>query len=239
MLKFQLDEEGFNGLDEPVREFYEKADDGYRLKLDGYEDPVELKRAKDREVQARKEATEKNKDLEAKLEELKNNHALKNGDVETLHKSHQERENSLKSEIEKLKADHQAELDGRDKALLSSETDSLVTKLSADFFGDHAALGNPHLAGVVQYVLEDGKPVAKMKTKEGVFVNLDEVELKKQFLEDKTFEDIMVGSKARGSADVKPRIPQGGAEKKTPYNQLTKEERIARVTAKRKSQKGA
>lgn len=198
MLKLKLDT--LEGVDENLHDFYEKTDDGYQLKVDGIEDTGALKRAKDREKQAAKEAKERAESLEAELAEIrkeisdsKHKGAKESGDIEALEKSWQD----------KL-AKREAELTGQIEALTGSITTMTVDNVAMQLASELAVEGSakvllPHIKARLAVEQRDGEYVTAVRDGEGKPSAMTVDELKQEFANDKAFSHVVAGSKASGS----------------------------------------
>ena len=87
MLKLEV--EKLDDVDEPVRGFYEKAGDKFRLKVDGVEDTSALKNAKEHEKKARQDAEKRVRELQEALEAKEHETIVRSGKVEDVEKSWQ------------------------------------------------------------------------------------------------------------------------------------------------------
>ncbi|WP_163836866.1 hypothetical protein [Spartinivicinus ruber] len=231
MLKFQLD--SLEGVDENLHGLYEEVNGAYRLKVDGIEDTGALKRAKEHEKTARKAAEDQARELKEQLEALqvkmnenKDADARKNGDIEALEKSWQDkfsnsenawsekltsRENELNGTIEKLQNNLKAILVDKEAVRLASE---LAVEGSAELLIPHikARLTTSERNGQLVTVVNDleGKPSA---------LTLDE--LKHEFANKAAFAPVIVGSLATGSSASSSK--SSSATKK--FSELTEAER--------------
>lgn len=194
-LKRKLTKTDYEVLSDALKSEYTEKNGVYLLNLE-HEDEDDvvaaLKRAKDREVQENKDKLKRIKELEAQIDELTGNDAKKRGDIETLEKSWKEKMDKEKitaqAQIDKLRSVAIKTLvDGNAEAMAAkiSTVPSLMAKalrerLSVDFEGDEPALR----------VLDSaGKPSA---------MTLED--LQKEFVANKDFAAIIVGSKASGSS---------------------------------------
>ena len=237
MLKRKIDKDTYDKLEDSLKKMYAEKDGAYTLQLDGDEDAAELKRAKDREVQARKDAEKRAKEAEEKLQELTGIDAKKRGDIETLEKSWKEKtekeKDELRSQIEKLKSTTIKTLvDGTAETLAAkiSTVPSLMAKalrerLTVDFDGD---------APTLRILDANGKPSA---------LTLDE--LSKEFVANKDFSSIIVGSKASGSSASKDsqQLGKGGAPlnadgKPKSFREMTVAEKASYLNEKKLNQEG-
>lgn len=196
-LKVEL--ESLDGVDENIRGLYEEQGGKFRLKVDGLEDTGALKRAKDHEKQARKQAELQAKELQDQIEALrekinagKDDDAKKKGDIEALEKSWQDkltkREKELLGQIDGLNGNLRALLVDREAVRIASE---LAVEGSAGILVPHikSRLGVEQKEGQFVTVVNDGegKPSA---------LTLDE--LKQEFANNAAFAPVIVGSKASG-----------------------------------------
>ena len=190
-LKMQLD--NLDGLDESLHGFYEERDGKFHLNLDGYEDPAALKRAKDYEKDARKKAEKDLKDLREEFdqfrEEMANNNddkSRKKGDVAAL-------EQSYKDKIEKLKADHQKELDGRDTTISKLLVDNVADTMAAEL-SDSPEL----LSDIIRKRLKAENGETRVLDANGELSATTVDELREEFRSNKKYAPIIRGSQANG-----------------------------------------
>lgn len=212
-LKQKIDKATYDALAEPLKAEYKAQGMDYVLDLEGYEDPAELKRAKDREAQKAKDekaradlAEQRAATAEAALNEEGEAGARKRGDIATLERSWQGKIDAAKAEgataVGKLKATLVKTLaDGGAQALAASLSESpsvllphIRSRLTVDFDGEEPAL---------RVLGADGKPSA---------LTVDE--LGKEFVANSDFAGIITGSKAAGGGAPGGRQGGGGATKK-------------------------
>lgn len=178
-------------LDDALKSFYIEKDGDFVLDLDGDDDTGELKRAKDRESQRRKEAETKARELQEKLDGLDNADARKKGDIETLEKSWQGKNDSLKAEYEtKLKA--------KDAYLQKMLVDSVAGEISSQISKKPNVL-KLHIKQRLLADLDGDEPKTKVLDKDGKPSAMTIEELKQEFVANDDFADIIIGSKATGS----------------------------------------
>ena len=126
-LKAKITKAEFEKLGDALKAEYIEDGEGYRLDVDGIEDPKELKRAKDREIQLRKDAEKRAKEAEDKLSELDSDDARKKGDIETLEKK-------WKGDLDAEKAAHKATTEkfqnAFKKSLIDAKATEIATKIS-------------------------------------------------------------------------------------------------------------
>jgi hypothetical protein len=200
MLKRKIDKATYTELSDARKELYEEKDGSYVLRVED-DDNGELKRAKDREVQARKDAEKKARELQEKLDEISGVDAKKRGDIETLEKSWKEKltqaETEATAKINKLK-------DSLQRTLVDKTAEGIATKLSTvpglmsrairerltvDFDADQPSL---------RILDQNGKPSA---------LTLDDLE--KEIVANKDYASILIGSKASGSGTPADKTQQG------------------------------
>lgn len=209
-LKRKITKEAFDKLSADLKTEYVERDGEYVLDIDGEEDTGALKRAKDRETQLRKDAEKKARELEEQLAAVSDVDARKKGDIETLEKSwkkkHDETEAQYKARIDKLTSyTTKTLLDGTASQIASkiSTVPALMAKairerLSVDFEGDEPTL---------RVLDASGKPSA-----------LTLEQLSQEFVANKEFSSIIVGSKASGGGASKDGFAKrnGGATQNNP-----------------------
>lgn len=221
-LKRIITEEEFNNLADHYKEEYKKVGDNYQLDLSDYEDPAELKRAKDREKEAARIAKQEAKELKEKLDEIQrqrdeddHNNKKKTGDVEALEKSWQEKltksERDFAQKLENVQGQLRERLVDNEAQRIAAEISTsprlifphIKARLRADFEGDSART----------VVLDaDGKPSA-----------LTVKELQAEFVANQDFAAIIKGSNASGSGANGSR--GGGGATKKGY-ELSEKERV-------------
>jgi chromosome segregation ATPase len=215
-LKMQLD--NLDGLDESLHGFYEEQDGKFVLNLDGYEDPAALKRAKDHEKEARKKAEKELKDLRQEFEDLKaelennsDDKARKKGDVAAL-------EQSYKDKIEKLKTDHQKELEARDSQISKLLVDNVAETMAADL-SDAPEL----LSDIIRKRLKAENGETRVLDANGELSATTVDELREEFRANKKYAAIIRGSQANGGGSGGG--GKGGGATKS-FKELTEKERV-------------
>ncbi|NYZ69116.1 hypothetical protein H0A36_24145 [Endozoicomonas sp. SM1973] len=235
MLKFLLD--SLDDVDENLHALYEEADGKYQLKVDGIEDTGALKRAKDHEKTARKAAEDQARELKEQLEALqvqinesKDADARKNGDIEALEKSWQDKfTNSENSWSEKLTS-RENELNSTIENLQNNLKSILVDKEAVRLASELAVEGSselliPHLKARLATSERDGQLVTVVNDSEGKPSALTLDELKQEFANNKAFAPVVVGSHAfGGSAD---RGNSSGATHNGDVTKMSRQEKLA------------
>lgn len=239
MLKRKIDKDAYDKLDDSVKKMYADKDGSYVLQLEGDDDAAELKRAKDREVQARKDAEKKAKELQEQLDEATGNDAKKRGDIETLEKSWREKNEKVTKELtDKLSA--------KDAFIQKTLVDSVATSLAAKLAGDKSTILLPHIKARLTADLAGDAPTTKVLDATGKPSALSIEDLEKEFVANKDFSSIIVGSKASGSSASKDRQQQTGNGsapldangKPRAFREMTPAERVAHLDAKKQINEG-
>lgn len=228
MLKAKL--ESLDGLDESLHSFYKAQDDGtFSLQVDGLEDTTALKNAKTHEKEARKAAEarakaaeEKASEMEERLEALETDGSRKRGDVESLEKS-------WKAKLEKREAELQTQIEASNGQINNLLVDNVATQLAAELAVEGSSgILLPHIKGRLGVEERDGKFVTVIKDAEGNASALTLDELKDEFVNNKAFAPVIVGSKASGSGASGGQ--GGGAAKKTvtraQFDQMSAEQKM-------------
>lgn len=194
-LKKKLTKEEFEKISKNLQEEYVEDGDGYRLDVEGEEDTGALKRAKDRESQLRKDAELRLKELEGKLSSIEGDDARKKGDIATLEKAWQKKiedaENAASLKINKL-------ADYAKSSLVDVVATSIATKISTS-----PALMMPHIKQRLQADLEGDAPKTVVLDKTGKPSAMTIDELSNEFVANKDFSAIIIGSKGSGGAGEK------------------------------------
>lgn len=191
-LKSKLTKAEFDKLSDELKKEYKEDGDGYALDVEGAEDTGALKRAKDRETQLRKEAEQKAKELQDKIDASADIDARKKGDIETLEKSWQGKLDTAK-----------AEADGRITKLTGALTANLVDTVAfqiATKISNSPSLILPHIKARLAADFEGDAPKTRVLDKEGKPSAMTVEELSAEFVANKDFAAIIIGSKASGSA---------------------------------------
>lgn len=176
-----------------------KADDtgeNFVLEIDGYEDPAELKRAKDHEKTARKGLEKQVKDLQDNLTALtEERDGLLRGAIP-------------KADVEKLEGSYKTKIANREKEL-STQIEALTISLNTTLV-DNVALGLasklstsptlllPHIKSRLKAELKDGKAETRVLDAEGNISALTIEDFEKEILANKQFAPILTGSKGSG-----------------------------------------
>lgn len=232
-LKRKIDKAAFDKLSAEIKAEYVEKDGDYVLDVDGGDDNNEdvgaLRRAKDREVQARKEAEKKAREAEAKLAEIDTETARKGGDIATLEKSWQKK-------LDDQKAEYESKLEGKDNFISTSLVDNVASKLAAEI-STSPALILPHIKARLAADMTGDAPVTQYMGKDGKPTTIDA--FKKEFVDNPDFKAIIRASKASGGGapnDQTKRI--GGAtqqpgDKPASFASMNPKDLAASIAAKK------
>lgn len=233
-LKRKISKETYEKLSDEMKTIYSASGSDYVLDA---EDAEELKNAKDREKQRAKELQTQIDELQSKLDEIEDSkqkeQAKKNGDIAALEKSWKEKADKerepLVAENNKLRAAAVKSLVDGTAGIIAQEIATVPSlmaraikdRLTVDFEGDEPTL---------RVLGADGKPSA-----------LTIEDLKKEFVANKDYSAIIVGSKASGSSaaaqksDSSAFLDANG--KKRLFTDLSEAEQIQYIEAKQTAKK--
>lgn len=235
-LKQNITKAEYEKLSADLKAEYNADGDNYTLDVIGLEDVSALKNAKTRESAARKEAESKVRELQGQLDSLNQDDVRRAKDISVLEKEWQGKtkdiETKANEKVNKLQAFAREKLiDGTAMQIAAkiSTVPVLMSKaikerLSVDFEGD---------APVLKIMGADGKVAADM----------DLTKLEQEFVANKEFSSIIVGSKASGGGAGKgsQQFNNGGAgnnqsDKPVPLSQMNPVQLAAHLKAKAESQ---
>lgn len=229
-LKKKLTKAEYEKLSDALKSEYISDGDDYKLDLDGDEDTGALKRAKDRETQLRRDAEKKAKELEEQLAAISDTDARKKGDIETLEKSWQKKEGETKAAYDA----RIAKLEGHIKtSLVDNVASQIAHKISSA-----PALILPHIKARLAADLEGDAPTTRVLDKDGKVSALSVEDLTKEFVANKDFSSIIIGSKASGGGAPKGSFDKSGgattqSDKPTMLSQLKPHELAAELRARK------
>jgi hypothetical protein len=235
-LKRKIDKAAFDKLSAEIKAEYVEKDGEYVLDLDGGDDGGEdvgaLRRAKDREVQARKDAEKKAREAEAKLAELDTSDARKRGDIEALEKSWKEKHDTTVAEYD-------AKLKNKDEFISTSLVDNVAAQLAGEISTSPKLL-LPHIKARLTADLDGDKPATKVLDADGKPSALSLDDLRKEFVDNKEFASIIRASKASGGGapDKGQTTRLGGAthqpgEKPATFASMNPKDLAAQIAAKK------
>jgi hypothetical protein len=223
MLKRQITKTEHAALVPAIQVEY-KADTGgetFTLDATGFDDPAELRRARDREKEKATEEKTRAEGLQAKLDALGPDAAAKLKDITSLERSWNEK---LTTETGKLNS----KLQDRDKFINTLMVDNVAQSMATEIAGDNAAIILPHIHRRLQVEHVDGaSPITRVLDANGRPSALSVEDLKKEFKEDKRFAVVVIGSKGSGGGAAGAGAGsggQGGGGKK--FQDLSEKERV-------------
>lgn len=205
-LKLKISKADYDKLPADIRSEYVADGDDFKLDVVGLEDTGALKRAKDREKELRIEAEERAKKAEDELEKLSGDDARKKGDIDTLEKSWQRKQ-------DEQKADYEAKIAKRDAALKKTLLDDTARKIATEI-SNAPALLIPHIKARLQADLDSDEPTTKVLDANGAVSTASLDDLKKEFVANKDFSAIIIAGKGSGGS-TKNEHNRGGATKPT------------------------
>lgn len=209
-LKRKIDKATWEKLSDEMKPLYTDKDGAYVLDIEtGDDDAGELRRANDRLKQEAKDAKAEAKRLKEQLEEGGELDAKKRGDIETLEKSWKEKN-------EALKADYETKLSNKDKYIRDNMLDSAAKDLAT--IAKSPAIIMPHIKQRLDVDLSGDVPTIRVLDKNGKPSAQSLEDLRKEFVANKDFSDIIVASKASGGAAKTNEGKGGGSALGTPQN---------------------
>lgn len=194
-LKRKISKAAYDKLSDELKAEYKLDGEEYVLDIDGDGDTGALKRAKDREAQLRRDAEKRAREAEEKLEALEGDDARKRGDIETLEKSWQKKNDDQK-------ADYEGKLTKKDAFIRNTLVDS-VAKDIARKISTSPSLIMPHIKARLAADLDGDTPSTKVLDANGQPSAMTIEELSQEFVANKDFSAIIIGSKASGSGTSK------------------------------------
>lgn len=217
-LKRKITKAELDALPTPIAAEYRADGDDFVLQAEGFDDPVELKRAKEHEVTARKAAETEVTRLKTQLATIQQTDALRTGDVAAL-------EASWKEKLAIQKADSKVALDQKDRFIQSTLVDSVATSIAAELSGDNAALLLPHITPRLVADLSGERPLTRIVDKDGKPSALSVDDLKKELSGNKLFAPIIIASKASGGGAAGKSGNGGAGTGQKKFNELNDQER--------------
>lgn len=203
-LKRKITKEAFDKLSKDLQAEYVEKDGEFILDVDGgNDDDGALRRAKDREVQARKDAEKRAKEAEEKLAEIEGDDARKKGDIETLEKK-------WKGDLEAERAAHKATTDKYQGAFKKSLVDAKSVEI-ATAISKAPKLLSRVIRDRLTVDFEGDEPVTKVLDAAGKVSDMTLDDLQKEIVANPDYKDIILASKASGGAGKTSQKPGGGA----------------------------
>ena len=203
-LSYQLDQDGFNGLDETTQKLYTQSDDGnYILNITGMptEDVEGLRKKRDELMNETKAEKEKRKQLEARLAELEqdkqnkaDDEARAKGDIEALQKSWQ-------SKLDKTQSEHKTQIDNLNKRIYDMTVGQTALQMATELAVQGSAnVLLPHIKSRLSLTnKDDGTHQIQVLDEQGNISALTLDELKADFKNNPAFKPLIAGVSATGS----------------------------------------
>lgn len=192
-MKRKISQEVFDKLSDAIKALYKKVGDAFVLELEDDEgDPEALKRAKDHEVQARKDAEKKAKELQAKLDALDEDGAKKRGDVEALTKSYEEK-------LAKAMQEAQAKIEAAQKHIRDTMLNATASEIAGKISTTPAIMSR-FIRDRLEVDFSGEAPVLRILGADGKLSALTTEDLAKEFTSNKEFASIIKTSQASGSS---------------------------------------
>jgi hypothetical protein len=222
-LKKLITAEDHKKMSKDIQAHYVEKDDGFILDLEGEEDTGALKRAKDREVEARKAATAELKAVKEKLAEIESADSIKElaeakarlaelTQTNTKTKKDLELiEKSWESKVNAQRAEHEAKLAEANGYIKLNLVDNAALQL-AQKISTAPGLILPHIKSRLLADMADGKFQTRILDAQGQPSAMSLDDLGKEFVANKEFSAIMIASKASGGAGLN-KVPTGSAPK--------------------------
>lgn len=203
-LSYQLDQDGFDSLDESLQKLYNKSENGsYTLGVAGLptDDLEGLRKKRDELMNETKTEREKRKEAEKRLEALEkerqskaDDEAKAKGDIETLEKSWQ-------NKLDKINTDNAKVVESLQKQIY----DMTVGQTALQMAGELAIQGSasvllPHIKNRLSLQSkDDGTHEVRVLDEQGNISALTLEELKADFKNNPAFKPLIAGINASGS----------------------------------------
>lgn len=191
-------------VEESQRGLYvEDKEVGFKLAVEGIEDPAELRRAKTRETEGRKAAEKRVADMEAaqvakdeEARKAKEDAAKKAGDVDALVKSWQEK---YDKDIAAVAAKYEPALTSMETDLNREMIDRHATEIAAAIAlpGSDSVLF-PHIRSRLRIETRDGRRTTVVVDADGKASAMTLTELKHEFAANAAFKPLLAASRASG-----------------------------------------
>ena len=226
MLKLETD--SLDTIDEPLRGLYEEKEGKFRLKVDGLPNDEGLKKKNQELLDELKgfKRTQKEKDdqLAKEREEL----LAKNGDVEALRKSYEDKIGKFSTEFGEKEKSYQQQLQ---RLTVGQAATTLAAELAIP---GSAAVLLPHVQARLSMEIRDGVPVTVVIGQDSKPSAMTIEELKAELAANPAFAPIIAASKAAGGGASGGGNGGGAAKKaitRTQFDSLDAGARMAHIQA--------
>lgn len=230
-LKIKLSKEEFEKLGDSIKAEYITDGDGYKLDVLGLEDTGPLKRAHERVKAEKEELSTKLADAEGQIAKLGDPKKIQ--DIQTLEKSYNKR-------LEDQKAEYEGKLTKTQTFIKNTLVDSKAESLANQLAGKNAKLILPHIKARLAADLDNDEPVTRVLDAKGQISAHSLEDLAKEFVANKDFSAIIVGSKASGGAgNPSPSSKFGGGANPNPeqtdFSKMNPAQMAAHIAAKKEA----
>jgi hypothetical protein len=220
-LKRQITKAEHTALNPAIQIEYKAEGENFVLDATGFDDPAELRRARDREKARADDEKVKADAAQSKLDALGPDAQRKLADLTVLEKSWQDK---LAKETGALNT----KLAERDGFIEKALVDTVAAQIASELAGENASILLPHIKTrlKVEHV-EGASPLTRVLDKDGKPSALSVADLSKEFANDPRYKVVVIASKASGGGAAGGNGNGGGAgasgEKK--FGQLNDKER--------------
>ena len=205
-MKIRISKAEYDALSEAMKLIYVADGDGYKLPLAAGEDPVELKRAKDREVETAKAAKTALDAANAELAKLRDEPARRTGDIATLEKSWSDKQALAES-------NHATAIGSLKKQLESVLIDNAAQAVAGAITANpnNASVLMPHIKTRFEIVYDGDVPTVKIKDATGRISAMNTKELQGELVADPKFSSIVVVNRGSGAGGAGTGNTGGGS----------------------------
>lgn len=221
-LKQKITKVIFDALSKDIQAEYKAAGDDYVLDVEGYEDPAELRRARDREKEESKAAKAATAALQKQLDEitaaqgdLTATNARKAGDIATL-------EASWKAQKEAAETLLNGTISKKDAYIKTQLVDSVAQQIASKISTVPAVI-LPHIRARLTADMTGDTPLTRVLDHDGKLSALSIADLEKEFVGNADFSSIIIAS--NGSGGGAPGGKQNGGAGAKKFAEMTGSER--------------
>lgn len=230
MFKRKLSKDLYDVLKDTHKELYVEKNGEYVLNID--DDSDALKRAKDHEVNEKKQAKKELAELREQFKELKDKESKdkedgfkKSNDIASLEKSYEEK---LKLQSEK----YNSEIDGLKGYITKQLVDNEAMKLAKEISTTPSVFAKV-IKERLKAEISDGKYETRVLDSKGEISAFNLDDLKKELLDNKDYAPILIGNNSSGGAGGRtpesntPNKQSGSAEKTPDLSKMKPKEYLA------------
>ncbi|QZA70450.1 scaffolding protein [Erwinia phage AH03] len=231
-LKHKLNKEEFEKLSDEIKAEYISDGEGYKLDVLGLEDTGPLKRALERERENGKTLQEKLSEKESEIAKLGDPKKIQ--DISTLQKSYEKR-------LEEQKNEFEGKLSKSNAFIKNTLVDSKAEGLARELGGERNwKVMLPHVKSRLAADLDNDEPQTRVLDDKGQISASTMADLKKEFIANKDFSGIIVGSKASGGApSTNPSNKFGGGANPNPeqtdFSKMSPQQMAAHIQANKEA----